>query len=545
MPNRFLLSFLLSLLIITTSRAQVLDDVSETEVTFQSANEERLGKTLTLTSVSQPILASFTGVVFEIASTAESIQAAVRFEADGSWGPWIDLYSVRSVTEDLFVAGFHGETLRSGVRMEIRVSNSSSSPLTLRDAGIFDNRTDEDATSSALPAAPNGITGKKAGKIIPPALITRADWGASPFRGSPVDLARPTIDFLTFHHAAGFSATSREDGIRQVKAIQDFHQNIRGWSDIGYQFAIDRSGRLYQGRPFLDASTSLAQVPRLALGAHVGGHNTGNIGTVLLGCYHPPEGSFCEEVPTPEALATYKTLFAFLSERYHVAPTLIRGHRDFSATACPGDNNYVRLPQLRTDVARLLVTGNQSLGTASLTAVVDDEGFVRLSWEFLEDFGIDGFRLERTFQDRTDTITSGTGAQNGTSLDAGITLAGDVSYFLYAESADGRVQRLASLELTMDTPGEFLLARAFPNPASSRIQIRYFVAHKGVVHLNLFDATGRRVRSLDDSFRTEDRWYTSSLDVSGLPGGIYYYRLRIDGFSGIVFDKTRSIAIVR
>ncbi len=182
---------------------------------------------------------------------------------------------------------------------------------------------------------------------------------AEPFIGTPQPLANPSYNYMTFHHAAGFSATSLAEGLAQVKAIQDLHQNVRGWSDIGYQFVIDRGGRLYQGRPFLDASTTLEEVPRLALGAHVGGFNTGNIGICLLGCYHPPEGSFCQETITPEAYDKYVETMAFLSENYAVAPTSIRGHRDFSATACPGDNNYGLLPMLITDVENFVLSGGE------------------------------------------------------------------------------------------------------------------------------------------------------------------------------------------
>ena len=160
-------------------------------------------------------------------------------------------------------------------------------------------------------------------------LIPRAAWGAESFRGTPIPLNRPDYVNITFHHTAGFGALTLEEGLQQVKNIQDFHQNGRGWSDIGYQFVMDRSGRLYQGRPFLNNGVPFEEGPPLAQGAHVGGHNTGNIGVSVLGCYHPPEGSSCRDQMTPAALDSLLTMFAYLVERYGAPPENIMGHRDF------------------------------------------------------------------------------------------------------------------------------------------------------------------------------------------------------------------------
>ena len=72
----------------------------------------------------------------------------------------------------------------------------------------------------------------------------------------------PYYDKMTLHHSAGFSAETLEEGIAQMQAIQLFHQDIRGWSDIGYHFVIDKAGNIYQGRP------------ETVIGAHTGGSNT-------------------------------------------------------------------------------------------------------------------------------------------------------------------------------------------------------------------------------------------------------------------------------
>lgn len=55
-----------------------------------------------------------------------------------------------------------------------------------------------------------------------------------------------------------------------VRSWQDYHIDIRGWSDIGYHFLVDGFGRLYQGR-------SIRAVP-----AAVENNNTGSIAICFM-----------------------------------------------------------------------------------------------------------------------------------------------------------------------------------------------------------------------------------------------------------------------
>jgi hypothetical protein len=535
---------LIALGAVSPTQAQMLDDVAQALTPLASQGVEVAGKMATHVFQSGPVNQPFTGVMVEAYASDRDLAAAIRFRRNGAWKPWQTMRLVRSAVGDGLVAGYRGDRLLPAVSFEVRFTVDSASALEVRSAGLFDNTLDSDALPAPAPGVLAPVAGADSGTIIPPALITRADWGAKDFKGSPSALARPSHDFMTFHHAAGYSATTRSEGIQQLKAIQDLHQDIRGWSDIGYQFVIDRGGRLYQGRPFLNNATSLEDLPVFAMGAHVGGANTGNIGVSMLGCYHPPEGGTCTQEITPEALDTYTTLFAFLSERYGVAPTQIRGHRDFSSTACPGDNNYVLLPALRTAVANLLETGNAPIATASMSALVSQDGVVTVAWDFTSDFGVATYRVERWIGGSRDAVlATGAGTAPASIADGGVVTGQTVSYRLYVTGTDGREQRVGTIDVSLDLPSQHALADVFPNPANGSVHFRYYLPTEGRVRLELFDTMGRSVAVAVDAVQDGERWYAIPFDAGQLPGGVYFYRVLVEGFAGLIFDQTNTLVV--
>lgn len=126
----------------------------------------------------------------------------------------------------------------------------------------------------------------------------------------------PPYSFITVH----CSATPSEQDVH-VADIRRWHKK-RGWRDVGYHFVIRRNGDVELGRP-------LSQT-----GAHVKGHNKGNIGVCMVG------GCNSEQQPEDNfTLAQRKALFGLvtaLQEQFLISDENVKGHKDWGVNkACP------------------------------------------------------------------------------------------------------------------------------------------------------------------------------------------------------------------
>lgn len=152
---------------------------------------------------------------------------------------------------------------------------------------------------------------------LPFEVVPRSAWGAEPLRDNHDPMAG--VRRVTVHHTAELPAMSTRSDAELVKGVQRFHQDDRGWADIGYHYLIGRDGRVYQGRELH------------IQGAHAGGgNNVENLGVSVV-------GDFSDGLPTAATLATLEHFLQHQMRTYEVAADQLFGHREFKATACPGD----------------------------------------------------------------------------------------------------------------------------------------------------------------------------------------------------------------
>jgi hypothetical protein len=196
-------------------------------------------------------------------------------------------------------------------------------------------------------------------------------------------------------------------------------------------------------------------------------------------------------------------------------------------------------------VQHLLDTGNAPVGAAEMAASSDQDGVVRLNWQFTRDDGIVQYRVERNTPGTSDVVFSSANVEDITFVDDNVATTGEIRYDLQAKNTDGRWATLSSVAVDVARPNGFQLSQSFPNPTSGTSTIRYFTEEEGFVRLELFDMTGRRQAVLANEYQQGARWHSVFVNTAGLSSGQYFYRLTVEGFAGVIFDESKGLTVQR
>lgn len=323
------------------------------------AHSHRLGA---LDGRSEPIRAAFdleyVGVIWRGGGEPE-----IRFLGGSGWGPW------RHVHHDE-LSGINGR--------------SASTLIPATGAAAFQLRGHAKHVRTVAINTTDGprsvtweLLGAHASHIAQPAVISRALWGADEsyrFDTSGKEIWPPAFyatKKLIVHHTG--TANADPDPAATVRAIYRYHAVDLAYGDIGYNFLVDANGNVYKGRYSGPPGTGYEDTPTgenaSGLGvsaAHTGGWNSGTMGIAILGTYTSTP------VPSP-ARSTLVEHLAWESERHGLDPLAtttftnpvsgaqkttpnISGHRDWTATECPGGLLYQDLPAIRQEVASRLGT---------------------------------------------------------------------------------------------------------------------------------------------------------------------------------------------
>lgn len=89
-------------------------------------------------------------------------------------------------------------------------------------------------------------------------------------------------------------------------------------------------------------------------------------------------------------------------------------------------------------------------------------------------------------------------------------------------------------------PNGYLLEPVYPNPFSTSASVGFAVTRQQRVDLALYDALGRRIRTLYNSTAEANTRIEVALDGRALPSGLYLVRLAGTGFS-----TTRRVTLLR
>lgn len=330
-----------------------------------------------------------------------SPECFIRSRQRGSWGGWTRLADLHDAPDE--------STSRSGTDLmwigrsdgvQVRIEGRRPDGLELVLFHPQRRLVDAFIDASVPRAAPQASAGRSSA-APQPTLIRRPQWGADEsLRGS-----RPTYNHtirqIHVHHTVNSNTYDRDDVPALIRGMYAYHTRTLGWSDIAYNFLVDRFGRSFVGRAGGPA--------KLVRGSHTLGFNAESTGVSAIGNYETAK-------PTEPLIAAIAAIAAWKLDPYSRNPEanikvtsegsdkfsdgrvvslpVIDGHRDTNDTACPGLHLYAALPAIRRRAAQAvsgdanrevsigraaaIVNGGNATGTEAGTVRIGDQLAVQL-----------------------------------------------------------------------------------------------------------------------------------------------------------------------
>jgi hypothetical protein len=309
---------------------------------------------------------------------APDIQVQVRTRGDKGWSSWseIELEDVSAAPRGALDTSDENAARRasteptytgpsSGVQVRVDLL-SGTLPTDLRVDLVDPGTSDADSTITAqASSSPSTLADESAGAgdwsptVTQPAIITRAQWGADESLRKGTPEYGQTIKAAFVHHTAGASDYTSAEVPEIIRGIYAVHTQTNLWADIGYNFLVDRFGRVFEGR--------WGGMDKPVIGAHTLGFNTDSFGVAVLGDYETDPVPTSTVVPAFGRIIGWKlglygrdpygrTTFTSGGNNKYPAGTVVElnvvsGHRDAVKTLCPGKNLYPLLGQIRSEAA--------------------------------------------------------------------------------------------------------------------------------------------------------------------------------------------------
>ena len=232
-----------------------------------------------------------------------------------------------------------------------------------------------------------------AGTVAKPHIYSRAQWGANEKIRDQSAPDYGTVHGAFVHHTVNANNYAAADVPGILRSIYSYHVKSRGWRDVGYNFLVDRFGRIWEGR--------YGGATRAVVGAHTEGYNGHSFALSAI-------GNFDIVQPSQEIVGAYAALFSWKLSLHGVAasatkakingrtfPSPIMGHRDTKATACPGRYLYARLPDIRRATVALQKGWTYAARNANLVGTAQPDIIARRSSDkrgvIIPTTGVSGF----------------------------------------------------------------------------------------------------------------------------------------------------------
>jgi hypothetical protein len=99
---------------------------------------------------------------------------------------------------------------------------------------------------------------------------------------------------------------------------------------------------------------------------------------------------------------------------------------------------------------------------------------------------------------------------------------------IFSDGTSGNLIR----SYTDQAPEKFVLYQNYPNPFNSSTSIRFLLAQSGNVNLKIYNLLGQEIASITAGYQTAGE-HVISWTATGLPSGVYLYRLTAGEFSAV------------
>lgn len=306
-----------------------VDPATPAEVAeVQAAADEPLGDQRVRALTEETPAFTLMAVVFDAAPTAP---AMVRVKLpDGTWDAWTELHvdtgEGPDSPTDWGTEPFWVESA-DGYELDLAPADAEAAEVVLVRESLQRVVTVSEPVAGAATTAPFGIN-------------SRGAWGARSSRGIHYG---STIKKAVVHHTVSGNGYSQAQVPGIIRGIQAYHQDGRGWDDIGYNFVVDRFGGIWEGRE--------GGIDRSVIGAHASGFNTNTVGISILGDYSGsrPSAAAIEGVsrvagwklflggtePSGSGAVTSAGGPKYPAGTVVNLPNVV-GHGDVGSTGCPG-----------------------------------------------------------------------------------------------------------------------------------------------------------------------------------------------------------------
>ncbi len=348
----------------------------------------RGARTAVLTPETAVESADVLGVTFGSAPEAGT-SVLVRAREAGSWSGWRELPVNPDGPDPGNVEGQHARIateplgLATATGVQVRIDTPSGRAPQGASAVVVDSGSSP--ADGEVPAASGPVS--TAAAVSPrPTIITRAQWGADESRRTAGPGNTDTIKVGFVHHTTGNSSYTPAGAYQFMRALFDWYttpvsQGGPGYSDMAYNFLVDRFGRLYEGRK--------GSIDQPVTGGHTAGFNQRSFAVAALG----DTDKFASVSSVTNMIEPIARLMAYKLSIYGRNPLgtttlvsnfgggtsmyppgavatvkVISGHGEIGNTDCPGARLRSYLPTIRLRTAAIMGTSSLAFGKTALSA---------------------------------------------------------------------------------------------------------------------------------------------------------------------------------